>query len=340
MTNQHYALAPVEGLHLTCDFVVYSAALFGCPPGYSPTPVRSHDAFREPHDILGGIPFRNYEELAEECSMDSLTIQSLQGVAAQKMTDFTCIAWEIEQSLLPDLGKEDLEQTGRVLNCIVETGEQIMDLIRLFLFKPGEDASIGKVGGFGGGVSGIWFGDGAGTRADFIARKTARFQLLQDPMERGISDVRKIYNDPVFRELSSVVCAPKELDPILSLVLRALRAFRETRDIPIPEARFKHLVAIAEDLARKNGEKRLQGIDLRNRIATMADASWNKTNDLFAATKDLWDNVRNPLIHSAKTFPMIGRDSGHAIPALERIVINMIQSVVLDWRDHEFLANA
>src|ERR1035441_4883364 len=39
MESMHYALTTVEGLHLTCDFVVYSAALFGCPPDYSPTRV-------------------------------------------------------------------------------------------------------------------------------------------------------------------------------------------------------------------------------------------------------------------------------------------------------------
>ena len=32
MEVRYYALATIEGLHLTCDFVVHSAAIFGCPP--------------------------------------------------------------------------------------------------------------------------------------------------------------------------------------------------------------------------------------------------------------------------------------------------------------------
>jgi len=212
-----------------------------------------------------------------------------------------------------------------------------MDLIRLFLFKPGEDASIGRVGSLGNGISGVWFGDSDGTFSRFIARKTIRFQLVQDPMERGVADVRRIYNDPVFRELCSVVCAGKEEDPLLNLVIRSLRAFRESRDIQAAEPRFQRLAAVAEDLARRNQTKRLQGTELRNRVASMADRGWQKEGDPLAATNDLWDNARNPLAHSANTFAMIGRDSDRDIEMVEMIVIIMIQSAVLDWRDEEFL---
>ncbi|MGA2712147.1 MAG: hypothetical protein ABSG41_03495 [Bryobacteraceae bacterium] len=298
--------------------------------------MRLHEAFREPHGILASIPFANYEELADECSIDLLTLQVLKCVTAQRMNDFTCLAWEIEPSLVGDFGKNGTHQPGQALNRIVETGEQIMDLIRLFLFKPGEDATIGRVGGLGSGISGAWFGDSGGTFSRFIARKTARFQLVQDPMERGIADVRRIYNDPVFRELCSVVCAAKKEDPLLNLVLRSLRALRESRDIQAAEPRFQRLASVAEDLARRNQTKRLQGTELRNRVASMADRGWQKEGDILAATKDLWDNARNPLAHSANTFAMIGRDSSRDIATLEMTVIKMIQSAVLDWRDEEF----
>jgi|SRR5665213_3566931 len=81
------------------------AALFGCSPNYSPTPTRLHEAFREPHGILGGIPFAKYEELADECSIDPLTLQALRRVTVQRMNDFTCLAWEIEP--VSDFDKED-----------------------------------------------------------------------------------------------------------------------------------------------------------------------------------------------------------------------------------------
>src|SRR5436853_497117 len=57
----HYTLATVEGLHLTCDFVVYSAALYGCPPNYSPTPVGLQETYGQPHEILGSVPFEAYQ---------------------------------------------------------------------------------------------------------------------------------------------------------------------------------------------------------------------------------------------------------------------------------------
>jgi hypothetical protein len=87
--EQHYAIASVEGLHLTCDFVVYSAALFGCPPDYSPTPAGLHEAFREPYDVLCAVPFANYDELGDECSIDSITLEALKCVTAQRMKDLT-----------------------------------------------------------------------------------------------------------------------------------------------------------------------------------------------------------------------------------------------------------
>ena len=112
MESMHYALTTVEGLHLTCDFVVYSAALFGCPPDYSPTRVGLHDSFREPYEIYGAIPFREYGRFAETSFMDEETLKALGSVTAQRMKDFTCIAWELDLSTIECFGISGTGWTG------------------------------------------------------------------------------------------------------------------------------------------------------------------------------------------------------------------------------------
>ncbi len=62
----------------------------------------------------------------------------------------------------------------------------------LVLAQSGEDTSIGRVGSLGGGITGILLGDAGGENCRFIARKTSKFQLVQEPVKRGLKDVRKI----------------------------------------------------------------------------------------------------------------------------------------------------
>ena len=94
--------------------------------------------------------------------MDEETLKALGSVTAQRMKDFTCIAWELDLSTIEWFGKNE-QMNSSVLSRVTEAGEQILDIIRLFLFKPGEDASIGRVGcSAGGGITGVWIGDGAG----------------------------------------------------------------------------------------------------------------------------------------------------------------------------------
>src|SRR5262245_40313543 len=97
MPPLHYALTTIEGLHLTCDFVVYSAALFGCPPDYSPTRVGLHDAYREPYQTLTPIPLSEYVQFREISLMDELTMQALRSATVPRMRDFSCIAWELPE---------------------------------------------------------------------------------------------------------------------------------------------------------------------------------------------------------------------------------------------------
>jgi hypothetical protein len=267
MPPRHYALATIEGLHLTCDFVVYSAALFGCPPDYSPTRVGLHDAYREPYQTLTPIPLNEYLQFREISLMDELTMQALRSATVPRMRDFSCIAWELPEGAVTPF-TTDPASNSAVLSSVISAGEQIVDIIRLFLFKAGEDSSIGRVGSLGGGVTGVWLGDDVGSNCQFIARKTSRFQLVQEPLRRGLKDVRRIYNDDVFRELCSVVCSGGGCDETLSLVLNSLRTFRESRDLQSEEARFLRLGSMAEDLAKRHRRReRLKGPELREAIA-------------------------------------------------------------------------
>ncbi|MEH1960729.1 MAG: hypothetical protein V7L05_12760 [Nostoc sp.] len=50
----------------------------------------------------------------------------------------------------------------------------------------------------------------------------------------------------------------------------------------------------------------------------------------------MWKHVRNPLTHSVDTFTSIARDPKQDIPNMERIVIDMLQAVVIAWRDEQF----
>ena len=232
----------------------------------------------------------------------------------------------------------DPDSNSAALSRVISSGEQILDIIRLFLFKPGEDSSIGRVGSLGGGVTGVWVGDGDGSQCQFIARKTSRFQLVQEPLRRGLKDVRRIYADDVFRELCSVVCSGGKGDETLSLVLNSLRTFRESRDLQSEEARFLRLGSMAEDLAKRHKRQdRLVGRELREAIADVASSNTLDDSDTPVSTvTELWTHVRNPLTHSVRSFAAIGRDAKQDIATMERLTFNMIKGTVLNWRMEDF----
>ena len=111
----------VEGLHLTCDFLIHSAALFGCEPNYEPTPVLIHQTFREPYQVLGAIPFDEYAQFAQVATMDDLTLEAIQRVNTGRMRDFTCIVWELDSDLVRTLGSGEAitndQKIDRVANA-------------------------------------------------------------------------------------------------------------------------------------------------------------------------------------------------------------------------------
>lgn len=335
MPPQHYALATIEGLHLTCDFVVYSAALFGCPPDYSPTRAGLHAAYQEPYQTLTPIPLGQYPQFQSISLMDELTMQAVRSATVPRMRDFSCIAWELPEGMVTSF-TTDPASNSAALSRVISTGEQILDIIRLFLFKPGEDSSIGRVGSLGGGVTGVWLGDSDGSRGQFIARKTSRFQLVQEPLRRGLKDVQRIYADDVFRELCSVVCSGGGRDETLLLVLNSLRTFRESRDLQSEEARFLRLGSIAEDLAKRR--ERLAGRELREAITQVASSNTLDGSHIReSAVTELWTHVRNPLTHSARSLAAMGCDAKQDIATMERLTFNMIKGTVLHWRMEDFV---
>lgn len=338
MPPQHYALATIEGLHLTCDFVVYSAALFGCPPDYSPTRVRLHDAYREPYQTLSRIPLSEYPQFQEISLMDELTMHAVRSTTVPRMRNFSCIAWELPEGMVTSFTTDPVSNSA-ALSRVIRRGEQILDIIRLFLFKPGGDNSIGRVGSLGGGVTGVWLGDVAGSHCQFIARKTSRFQFVQEPLRCGLKDVRRIYAAAVFRELCSVVCSGAGRDDTLELLLNSLRTFRESRDLQSEEARFLRLASMAEDLAKRHKrQQRLKGRELREAIADVASSNTLDGSHIPESTvTELWTHVRNPLTHSAQSFDAIGRDAKQDIATMERLTFSMIKGTVLNWRIEDFV---
>ncbi len=338
MQPQHYALATIEGLHLTCDFVVYSAALFGCPPDYSPTRVGLHDSYHEPYQMLTSIPLSEYPQFQEISLMDEPTMQAVRGATVQRMRDFSCIAWELPQDMVTSF-TTDPASNSALLARVISAGEQILDIMRLFLFKPGEDISIGRVGSLGGGITGPWLGDEGGAHCQFIARKTSRFQLVQEPLRRGLKEVRRIYTDDVFRELCSVVCSGGVRDETLALVLNSLRTFRESRDLQGDEARFLRLASMAEDLAKRHKRQdRLAGRELREAIAEVASSNTlDGINIPRSTVNELWDQARNPLTHTTQSFASIGRDAKQDIATMEKLAFDMIKGTVLNWRVEDLI---
>src|SRR5205814_4473476 len=123
----------------------YSEALFGCPPDYSPTRVGLHDAYREPYQTLTSIPLSEYPQFRQMSFMDDLTMQALRSATVPRVRDFSCIAWELPEGMVTSFTTGPASNSA-VLSRVIGAGEQILDIMRLFLFKPGEDISIGRVG--------------------------------------------------------------------------------------------------------------------------------------------------------------------------------------------------
>jgi hypothetical protein len=333
----YYVLATVEGLHLTCDFIVYSAALYGCPPNYTPTPTGLHEVYRQPYNYLGAIPFEAYTLFSPISAMDDSTLEAMSSLQNRSLKDFTCVCFEVDLENQDIASIDSLDNNSNLLQKLLDQGEMILDVIRLFLFKPGNNTSIGRVGAIGNGVSGVWIGND-GEYAKFIARQLSPYQFVQKPMQVTLSEVRKIYNDPVFKELCSAAChTPDQFDPLLKRIFQGLRAFREIREIQNLEARFVRLASLAEHLAKKDSKDERRGHKLRYPIAKIAQSGWDSKSDINDVVNDLWTHTRNQLTHSVETFASIGRDPIQDISNMETIVINMLQAIVIAWCNEEFV---
>ncbi len=159
-------------------------------------------------------------------------------------------------------------------------------------------------------------------------------------MEVALADLRRIYNDDVFKELKSAACySADSYDPLLNRIFQGLRAFRESRKIEDAATRFVRLGTLAEHLAKKEPSERYQGRILRERIAKIAQSGRYSDEDILSTTIDLWDNVRNPLTHSVESFAEIGRVAEEEIARLEKLVINMLQAVTTAWKLEEFVGD-
>ena len=299
---------------------------------------------------------------AAAAAMDASTRSAIAAVTSRRLNDFTCMAFEVELDGPDYASAASAEANNALMLSPLEQGEQILDVLRLFLFRPGEDRSIGRFGAIDRGVYGVWLGSGDGENMKFLARTLSRYQLVQPLMDVTLDDVRRIYGHQSYKQLNSAACAGSSThDPLLRRIFLSLRALRITRDIPNLEARFRVLAPIAEYLAKRDADERLQGDDLRFRIARLAYSGqnhyglvfdkryanrWESEAAALAVVRDLWKNVRNSLSHSVEE--VWGTDE-HLLPSpaeaiggprrdplrdmsnMERIVINMIHEVLFGW---------
>lgn len=368
--STYYVIAPIEGLHLDFDYRMYSAEIYGCPPNYSPKP-QSCPEFRQPYEYLGNFTFDQYEQLSKEWKIDEESLRNLERLQNQKLQDFTCIAFEtnLQKKYVPN---SDEAISSSLFQHIVDKGERFLDVWRLCLFKPGEDLSLGNFGSVGYGVQVFWLGQND-ISPQFIARKALRYHLVQKPVDVLLSEFGPIYADITFRSLSAAAFSYPDNSEIINNIFDALRAFRESRDITNWEARFRHLAAIAESLAKQNKTERLRGNELREKIAKISshgwqlyenygfsalnppglqphqyhlirkrylDIGWENEDEAKEIIKDLWDNVRNPLAHTVDTAKSLNRDLEKDMTNMERVIITMINGIFAAYEVAEFYPGA
>ncbi len=336
-----YVLMPIDGLHLTCDFVIYRSALFGNEPDYVPSRVGLHDEFAHPYHYLSHLSFQQYllPDLAVVLEADEESQRELRRVPDKRLKDFTCLMFELEEEEWVDLSLPGSQHNNNaLLERVCLQADQILDVLRLYLFRPGEDRLIGQAGSMGGGVCGLWLGDEESVR--FIARRVSPYALAQDPIDVSLNDVRHVYNDRVFQELCSA--AHKHLDDLdstLQRVFSALKAFRESRELQSWEARLRHLFTIAESLAKATPEQHLHGPALRQAVAEVASTCWDdgfrdqhSFPDVLDVVRDLWDNVRNAITHQLTNPVALRRDPQEDLYHMEHLVVSMLRSIVCHWQ--------
>jgi hypothetical protein len=353
-------------MHLDFDYRMYSAEVYGCPPDYKPNP-QACEEFRQPYEYLSKIKLGQYHRLEESFEVDDETMANISFLPNRKLSDFTCLAFSTNLDNIKQGSKGISDQS--TFDFLIEKGERFLDVWRLCLFKPGEDASIGKFGAIGNGVQCFWIGENNTGRPRFIARKTSRFALAQKPFDVLLSKFGPLYTDHTFRGLAiDAYNFPTTYDRVINSILEALRAFRESRELSTPEARFRHLATIVETLAKKYPDERIKGRELRERIAKIStkgwslyknfntsgmttnlspeqygliwkrydEMGWSDPEEARIIIMDLWDNVRNPLSHEVSTFSSLNRNAVKDLAQIERVIITMINGLHAAWEVQEF----
>jgi hypothetical protein len=304
-----------------------------------------HDAFAHPYHHLSAFSFEYYlhPEMVESSHMDEVTQLEIGRVPNKRLRDFTCLMFELdEEDDFNPSAQGNAAYNNAVLQRVRDQADQILDVLRLYLFRAGEDRLIGRAGNVGSGVCGMWLCDEE--TAQFIARRVSPYALAQEPVDVSLDDVRKIYNDEVFRELHSAACRDvSKLDTTLRRVFAGLKVFRESRELQSWEARFRHLATIAESLAKRNEGEHMHGHALRRAIAKIGESQWGNgranqfsPSDILDVVKDLWDNVRNPITHELTDAASLLRDPKADLFHMEHLVVSMLRAIVLSWRLEEF----
>lgn len=357
----YWVLATIDGLHLTHDYRLYSAEIYGCAPYYEPDP-ENYQAFRHPYDKLCKLKIKDYQNIKKEAiSPYSLNLMKEIANDNSSLSDLTCLCfkYEHEKTKFESFAKNiDLEDD--LYNSVLEYGERILDTFRLPLFNPSEQNSIGRLGAIKQGLVGFWIGNNTDIPF-FIARKQQKMQVV-DKYPVTKFDLPLIYYDLASRTLVKYACNfSNSTNPIIKKIFRSLEKLRQSRELN-NEARFKELATIAEDLAKKNETERLSGYNLRTRIAKIVTNGWHLYEDYSSSMlmpqnlipeqyqkiqnrfdeigwhsipkatekiNDLWTNVRNHITHETKTFDDLNRNANSDLTDIERIVVMSIYSVFI-----------
>jgi len=345
----HFVIAPVDGLCLTYEFPIYSAFLYGAMPNCKIVRQGRSEAYRHPLDVFGNIPLSHYPELRSRLSsvrIDPGSLEALANVPDVPLRQRTCLAFEVMLDCNDYTASE--EDTAGLLEWLLQLGDQILDLLRLFLFCPGEDRSIGRAGALGRGVCGLWLGNGvheAGQelRMRFLARQRSRFELVQDAGEVDFETLHELYQTNAFREFSSAACVhPDKQLPLYDKVFAALRTLRESREMQTLEGRFRQLSPLVEDLANRDEKEQLHGRDLYERIARIAWFSmwdewdtglpirrgrWRTLQELSGDVSGLWGRLRNKLSHTCRSVAGLSRHPEGDLITMETLAISMIRAL-------------
>jgi hypothetical protein len=291
------------------------------------------------------IPFEKYQDLARKVrnvAIDDETLQAINRLPhGSRVGDHACIFFSVKMNPDDYTRSAAATETG-FLEWLLRLGDQIVDLLRLFLYRPGDDRVIGRAGSLGRGVFGLWLISQADQSARFIARRLSRYALLSEPVRLDLETFKRWYSTDTFTEFRTAVCMhPGEQLPLYDKVMAAMRSFRESREMQSREGRFRQLTPLIEDLAKDEGEV-LTGHRLYDRIAQVAwyslrddwdgdlplkEGRWRTWQQLAKDVSDLWKRIRNPLAHSCRVIQGMPDDPERDLITSEALAVSMIRGL-------------